>query len=670
MEAQSTITKRMIRTSHTGSLWVTLGLWFAATAVNFLLAWYLAPLVIERLPIPASLAYWSVMALGTIWQMGILLFATFQQERTLSWTCFLGATRLNRPVDPKSGQANARILWRGWRRWWLVALIMGISLLIPVILVLVRRYLPMTTYTSPLLVWPAYSGSLELTSPEYTGNWWMLPVSLLGWAIFAFFEELLFRGLLLSRLNRDLPRHDCALNALLFGLYSIYQFWLIPFRFFEGWVLARAARRYQSTWMAIVVRGVEGVGVGLLILLGITARPLTASTRPFTFPYIANRPVPAVRYAGQWSTIPTYDPKNTAPFQVDLRGADVSAANLNRRGTDLAFADFDTLTVWPVPERMPAGFVPTEVLETGKNPGLSLRSLHAKSITGKGVGVAIVDQALLTEHMEYADRLRWYEELPGYPSPAQEHGPAVASIALGKTVGVAPEADLYFISGCSTGFSTFWAAGHDYAQSIRRIIQINKNLPANRKIRVISMSVGWLPSTPGYEDVSRAVREAEAAGMMFVNAGYATGLPKFTYLSGLGREITADPDDFHSYGPGLWWANSFYTGGFHNTGLRTYQGYQFTTLLFPMDSRTTASETGANDYTFNRGGGQSWVVPYIAGLYALAAQVDPSITPEQFWQVVIQTGEILTVEHDEQVYTLGMAVNPERLIERLKQEAK
>ena len=44
-----------------------------------------------------------------------------------------------------------------------------------------------------------------------------------------------------------------------------------------------------------------------------------------------------------------------------------------------------------------------------------------------------------------------------------------------------------------------------------------------------------------------------------------------------------------------------------------------------MDSRCTASPTGINDYVYYREGGMSWTVPYLAGLYALACQVNPDI---------------------------------------------
>jgi hypothetical protein len=66
-----------------------------------------------------------------------------------------------------------------------------------------------------------------------------------------------------------------------------------------------------------------------------------------------------------------------------------------------------------------------------------MRTLHAEGITGKGIGVAIIDQTLLVDHREYKDRLRVYEEaedITGGWMEVQMHGPAVASIAVGKSV--------------------------------------------------------------------------------------------------------------------------------------------------------------------------------------------------------------------------------------------
>jgi hypothetical protein len=41
------------------------------------------------------------------------------------------------------------------------------------------------------------------------------------------------------------------------------------------------------------------------------------------------------------------------------------------------------------------------------NPDPEVRRLHAQGITGRHVGVAIIDSFLYTDHQEYRDRLRW-----------------------------------------------------------------------------------------------------------------------------------------------------------------------------------------------------------------------------------------------------------------------
>ena len=125
----------------------------------------------------------------------------------------------------------------------------------------------------------------------------------------------------------------------------------------------------------------------------------------------------------------------------------------------------------------------------------------------------------------------------------------------------------------------------------------------------------------------------------------------------LGRPPLADPDEFASYEPGLFWSRAFWAGR-----MGTGQA-----LGVPMDSRTTASPTGENDYVFYREGGWSWSIPYIAGLYALAAQVDPQITPERFWSLVLATGRSLEVEREGQRRTLGPIADPEALIAAIRQ---
>ena len=84
-----------------------------------------------------------------------------------------------------------------------------------------------------------------------------------------------------------------------------------------------------------------------------------------------------------------------------------------------------------------------------------------------------------------------------------------------------------------------------------------------------------------------------------------------------------------------------------------------------MDSRCTASPTGANDYVYYCQGGLSWSIPYLAGLYALACQVKPDITPELFWRTALETGAVNRIQRDGKSIDLGWIAQPEQLMDKL-----
>lgn len=352
---------------------------------------------------------------------------------------------------------------------------------------------------------------------------------------------------------------------------------------------------------------------------------------------IVRHPGPADFHRGALKEIPVFQPGKRESFQVDLRGYDLSALDLSNRIVDLLMADFDDRTRWP--GKLPSGFDRSRIMELGKNPGLGVRKLHERGVTGKGIGVAIIDQGLLVDHVEYKDRLRLYEEIHCIDETAAMHGPAVASIAVGKTVGVAPGADLYYIAETHGTFlpggKIDWDFSH-LAKSVDRIVEVNRRLPEKAKIRVISISVGWSPQRQGYTEIVAAVERAKKEGLFVVSSSLSETYDRKLFFHGLGREPQANPDWHESYGPGLWWTDQFYTWSVAAGAARE-------TLLVPMDSRSTASPTGPLDYVFYRQGGWSWSIPYIAGLYALACQVKPAITPEIFWAKAIETGDSIEI---------------------------
>jgi hypothetical protein len=357
-----------------------------------------------------------------------------------------------------------------------------------------------------------------------------------------------------------------------------------------------------------------------------------------------------------YSKVPVYNPNLRDPFQIDLRSANLKELDLSGSEADLLHALFDSKTNWPPADKMPADFDWQKIMEIGKDPGLGVRALHDQGITGKGVNIAIIDQPLIIDHIEYPDRIRLYEEIKVMPdNPSQMHGPAVASLAVGKTVGVAPDSNLYYIA---TWLVEPENPGENltykyYAQALRRIVEINKGLPGDQKLRAVSMSIGLTTTHADYDDFMSAIEEAKSAGIFTMTVDL---YPMYGWnILGLGRDPLADPNDFQSYKPATRWEEDFYK-----------QGFPQDTLLIPMDARTTASPTGKEDYVFYSPGGMSWAVPYLAGMYALAAQVKPDITPEEFWETALKTGRTIQIQHDGKAHEFGVILDPQALIEAIK----
>jgi hypothetical protein len=286
---------------------------------------------------------------------------------------------------------------------------------------------------------------------------------------------------------------------------------------------------------------------------------------------------------------------------------------------------FDSRTVWPEASKLPAGFDPVRVLEQGKNPGLGVRALHRQDIDGRGVGIAIIDQPLVKNHPEYADRIVSFEaiEVPGV-SP-QMHGPGVTSIAVGKSCGVAPAANLHYYAIPMWK----WKKCQPYCDVIEKILQSNEGLKPSERIRVVSISTGMFPHWKDYTRWEVILKKAEQQGVMVLTC--STTAINYGPIT---RAFGKNPEDPNSYLSAIHMPGSDF-------------------LMVPAGNRTTASHEGSGVYTYWTEPGMSWATPYLAGLAALAFQVDPQITPSKIFEWLQQT----TVPTD-----AGPIVNPRAFI--------
>ena len=118
------------------------------------------------------------------------------------------------------------------------------------------------------------------------------------------------------------------------------------------------------------------------------------------------------------------------------------------------------------------------LLEEDKDPGLGVRGLQAQGITGKGVRAAIIDQPLLTDHPELSGRIAAYYDTGCEGETSSMHGPAVASLFAGESIGIAPDAALYYAAWPS------WLMDSRYAaEALDWVVAQNEALPDGEKFR-------------------------------------------------------------------------------------------------------------------------------------------------------------------------------------------
>lgn len=260
---------------------------------------------------------------------------------------------------------------------------------------------------------------------------------------------------------------------------------------------------------------------------------------------------------------------------------------------------------------LPSKFVTfaNRVIDSSKNPGLGVRALHAQGLTGRGVNVAIIDQNIISNHPEYAGKVIKYHTVGDMPTDGSMHGPAVLSLLVGNSIGTAPGAQVYFAAAPS------WNADAKYqADALRWIISENKLLPADRKIRAVSISAA--PSGPGSpftknnSDWDAARNEAEAEDIIVLDCTSDNGKTAACFYNPTNPELVSDCT------PG-------------------YPGYSViidtNRLYIPVSKRTTAEEyvQGENGYQYTGRGGLSWSIPYLTGILAIGWQVRPDLTGKE-----------------------------------------
>lgn len=295
----------------------------------------------------------------------------------------------------------------------------------------------------------------------------------------------------------------------------------------------------------------------------------------------------------------------------DLRRTDLSRLSLNL----LCTLTFDMHTRWPA-SATASGFSPSVWLERGKDPGLQVKTLHVQGVTGQGVGVAIFDKPILRGHHEFKGRLAYRRLAPKLKRHLHFHGISCASILTGRTCGVAPKADLYYMAVPDVGRNFFY-----YTLAMGELIKINRRLPQGRKVRIVSISDGIAPDDKDRSAWEAAVSDARREGIAVL---YSNTLEGFAWG---GCPPTMDRDNPENYD--------------YATQIRDLRKRERllkpTSIIVPADYRTTASNQGTSFFMYWGEGGFSWRIPYIAGLAPMAWQIHSDLSIEEILEMLEKT---------------------------------
>ena len=250
------------------SLAKILGIWAAAALPMGILSYVVYPALAPDPmadPLGAGRIRLILMTAGLVWQFILAMLIVYREEGNLRWTTIRQRFWLNAPLDPKTGEPRRR-LWL-----WLIPLAIvsfaGAQTYGPVLIKLWTRILP---FLAPP---PGFDpAALLFSSPELkaqlVGAWGFYGLFLILLVFNILGEESLFRGVLLPKMEGVFGKWDWVANGVLFAVYHLHEPWLILAIALDATIyFILPARRFRSTWFAIITHSVGNVIILPIILL-------------------------------------------------------------------------------------------------------------------------------------------------------------------------------------------------------------------------------------------------------------------------------------------------------------------------------------------------------------------------------------------------------------------
>jgi membrane protease YdiL (CAAX protease family) len=242
------------------TLWHILGIWASVALPMGLIYWVIAPILIPSVDMEPGFLYLILIVLALVWE-GIVAYIILRREvKPFTWENIRDRVWLYSPTNPRTGVSSK------WLYLWAIPLIVviegGNQVLGPLNGSWVKAF--------PFLAPPSYTEIQNLAGPA-VGQWWLLGVVVVL-IVFNYLvgEELIFRGILLPKMNGVFGKWDFIANSILFVAYHLHLAWQWPAMLLYNWIRPWATKQFKSYWVAFLLHGfVDSVTLIVLFSMAI-----------------------------------------------------------------------------------------------------------------------------------------------------------------------------------------------------------------------------------------------------------------------------------------------------------------------------------------------------------------------------------------------------------------
>ena len=308
---------------------------------------------------------------------------------------------------------------------------------------------------------------------------------------------------------------------------------------------------------------------------------------------------------------------------------------------NLAKLTFNSSTIWPSTDKMPAGFHPEQILARGKDPMLGIKELHQQGIDGSGITIAVIDKSFQNKkHEEYSGTKIEIVDLFGYTRDTF-HANGVLSNLCGQNIGVAPGANVIHYNVTDSRLEQT----EEHFTCLKDILTRIKN---GEEIKAVNISAMLVDPSDMLKEIGLNIEQVglmskeqkEKIREQLTPQIKALSQPILQQLSELGCEVIDSP---------RFWDSGFTKCDFnHNTNELTppsWNGIVETAdqnaVAFVAAGKVIAELESDDGYKYEQSSSASWTIPQAVGMYTLALQQDPSLTWDQFVEISKKTSKLL-----------------------------